>query len=84
MRDIKLYTTNFCPFCTQAKRLLQTLSLPFTEISLEGKDELRHKLSSDNEGWRTVPMIFLGEEFIGGFNELADLHRLGQLQDKLK
>jgi len=79
MREIKLYTTTYCGFCVQAKRLLQKLNLAFTEINLDGDDALRAKLSHDNGGWRTVPMIFIGSDFVGGYQDLAALHSKGEL-----
>ena len=79
MQQIRVYTTNYCPFCDQAKILLKKLNLNFEEIRLDQDFKLREQLSRDNNGWRTVPMIFVGDEFIGGFNELAKLHREGRL-----
>lgn len=84
MQEIKLYVTTFCGFCVQAKRLLKQLNLDYTEINLDDDPELRMKLSQENGGWRTVPMIFIGEEFIGGFQELAALHSQGELLKKVK
>lgn len=83
MKPIKVYTTNYCSFCVAAKQLLTKLNLPFEEISLDGEDELRMRLSQENGGWRTVPMIFLGDEFVGGYQELSTLHRKGELMTKV-
>jgi glutaredoxin 3 len=63
----------------QAKRLLTQLKVPYEEISLEDKPELRRKLSEENNGYRTVPMIFIDGKFIGGYTELAALHKQGKL-----
>jgi glutaredoxin 3 len=63
----------------QAKRLLTQLKVPYEEISLEDKPELRRKLSKENNGYRTVPMIFIDGKFIGGYTELAALHKQGKL-----
>ena len=82
MQKIRVYTTVVCPYCIQAKRLLTSAGLDFEEISVEDNPDLRAKLSADNGGYRTVPMIFIGDEFIGGFSELATLHRQGQLLAK--
>lgn len=79
MKDIKIYTTNYCGFCHQAKALLDRLNLPYEEISLDGKPELRQRLSEENHGYRTVPMIFIDGEFIGGYTELTKYHREGKL-----
>lgn len=67
-----------------AKKLLETEGLSFREISLEGQNELRLKLSQENGGWRTVPMIFIGDEFVGGFKELAKLKQADQLSKKVE
>jgi len=79
MREVKIYTTNVCPFCVQAKRLLTQLKVPYEEINLEDKPALRQKLSEENNGYRTVPMIFIDGKFLGGYTELAALHKQGKL-----
>jgi glutaredoxin 3 len=79
MREVKIYTTEVCPYCVQAKRLLTQLKVPYEEISLEDKPELRRKLSEENNGYRTVPMIFIDGTFICGYTELAALHKQGKL-----
>lgn len=84
MTDVKVYTTKICPYCVAAKGLLTRLGVPFEEISLEDKPELRMKLSQENNGWRTVPMIFAGERFLGGFDDINALHRKGELLPILK
>jgi glutaredoxin 3 len=79
MATITLYTRRVCAYCDRAKALMQSLKLDFNEISLEGDFELFQKLSRENGGWRTVPMIFVGKQFIGGFDDLAALHKKGAL-----
>ncbi len=80
---IRVYTTNFCPYCVNAKKFLTSLGLPFTEINLEEDPELRSKLSSENNGWRTVPIIFIGDHFVGGFTDLKALHDSGKMNELL-
>ena len=79
MKDIKIYTTEFCWFCNQAKSLLNQLNLSYEETRLDDKPQLRRQLSEENNGYRTVPMIFIDGQFIGGYQELVDLHRSGAL-----
>jgi glutaredoxin 3 len=81
--DIKVYVTTYCPYCVSAKKLLTTLGLKFSEINLDDDPELRMRLSQENNGWRTVPMIFIGKHFIGGFTDLKALHDSGKLKDFL-
>jgi len=84
MRDIRVYTTSVCPYCVSAKRLLKELGYAFNEINLEKDPDLRLRLSAENGGYRTVPMIFIGDEFIGGYTDLKALHDGGQLKDKVE
>lgn len=79
MKQVKIYTTKICPYCEAAKRLFKSLGVAYEEISLEGRPEERTRLSAENGGWRTVPMIFVGERFIGGFDDAKKLHDRGEL-----
>jgi len=84
MQQITVYTTPFCGYCSMAKRLLGERQLPFKEVDVAQDWELREKLMRENDGYRTVPMIFIGDEFIGGFSELAALDRAGGLMEKVQ
>lgn len=84
MQEIKIYTTTHCAYCTSAKRLLGQRGLAFEEIDVTSNDQLRQKLSAENKGYRTVPMIFIGQEFIGGYSELASLDQKGDLVKKVQ
>ena len=84
MQEITVYTTPVCGYCQAAKRLLQQRGLTFREVDLEKDPALRMKLSQENGGYRTVPMIFIGAEFVGGYTELAALDRDGKLAEKVE
>jgi len=84
MQAIRVYTTTVCPYCVSAKRFLKELGYAFKEINLEKDPNLRMKLSAENGGYRTVPMIFIGDDFIGGFSELKALHDAGKLKSKVE
>ncbi len=82
--DVVIYTTQVCGYCAAAKRFLQEKGILFKEVDLSRDHALRQRLSAENAGYRTVPMIFIGKEFIGGYTELATLDRNGQLDEKLR
>lgn len=79
MREVKIYTTRVCAYCVAAKRLLDQVGLAYEEIGLDDKPELRQKISAENGHYRTVPMIFVDGQFIGGFTDLQALHKQGKL-----
>ena len=76
---VRLFTRKWCGYCFAARRLLTKLKVDFEEIPLDGRPDLRREISAEAGGWRTVPMIFVGDRFLGGFSDVADLHRRGEL-----
>jgi glutaredoxin 3 len=83
VKPVKIYTTSWCPYCVQAKKLLDQRGVRYEEIDCEGDDDLRAWLVKET-GRRTVPQIFIGEEAIGGFTDLAALDKSGGLKTKLE
>ena len=79
MVKVKIYTTTVCPYCNAAKNLFKSIKVAYEEINLDDEPDLRAKLSMENNGWRTVPMIFIGEKFIGGFDDTNKLYKEGTL-----
>ena len=67
---LTVYSKNNCPFCVQAKRLLESKSVPYNEINIEDDPDSRQMLL--DKGLRSVPQIFVGEELVpGGFQGLT-------------
>ena len=58
-----------CTFCDQAKALLNQKGIPFEERKI-GDGWTKEELLEAVPNARTVPQIFLGEEYVGGFEEL--------------
>ncbi|MDO8518881.1 MAG: glutaredoxin 3 [Deltaproteobacteria bacterium] len=83
MKKVTLYTTHYCGYCRRAKSFLKDKGIPFTEIDVEQDDAKRNWLKKTT-GQSTVPQIFIGEESIGGYEELAELDRSGALLQKIK
>lgn len=82
VKKVTVYTTSFCPYCVRAKQLLTSKGIPFEEINLGDKPDELNALKK-RTGWRTVPQIFIGDELIGGFSELAELESKKLLDGKL-
>ncbi len=75
---VTIYRTRVCPYCVMAKRLFDRLQVAYTEVYVDDKHELRDELSR-RYNWQTVPMIVVGEKFIGGYSDAAELERTGKL-----
>ena len=64
-----VWSKNHCPFCDQAKALLTQRGIEYTEKKI-GEGFTREDLLEAVPAARTVPQIFLDEEYVGGFTEL--------------
>jgi glutaredoxin 3 len=79
MARVTIYTTEYCPYCVQAKRLLEQRAIPYEEIDVGADVALRTEMVAKSEGRRTVPQIFIDGEGIGGYTELRALADRGGL-----
>jgi glutaredoxin 3 len=77
-----LYTTEPCSFCRQAKALLQNRGVEYAEVNL-AKDPAGRADLVALTGQMTFPQILVGERSIGGFRELIEADRDGQLEELL-
>ena len=83
MKNVTVYSTKVCPYCVQAKQLLESLGIPYIEIFVDQDLALRQKME-EISGRRTVPQIFIGDRHVGGYTDLKALHEYGELQDWVK
>ena len=60
-----------CPFCDQAKSLLQIKGIPIDERKI-GDGYTKEDLLEAVPNARTVPQIFLDGEYVGGFEQLQE------------
>ncbi|ROQ21437.1 glutaredoxin 3 [Marinimicrobium koreense] len=82
MAKVVMYTTAICPFCVNAKHLLEGKGVAFEEIRVDRDPSLRKKMMADS-GQRTVPQIWIGDAHVGGFTDLWALDKSGKLDDML-
>ncbi|MEJ0086054.1 MAG: glutaredoxin 3 [Pseudomonadota bacterium] len=79
---VVLYTTGWCPYCARARKLLETKGVSFEEFDVESQPEKRAEMQA-RSGRRTVPQIFIGEQHIGGCDDLYALEEAGKLDGLL-
>ncbi|MGY8871417.1 MAG: glutaredoxin 3 [Pseudomonadales bacterium] len=75
---ITVYSSDWCPFCTNAKRLLDHKGVKYTEIKVDNQPNKRAEMV-ELSGRTSVPQIFIGKTHVGGCDELYALERQGQL-----
>ena len=83
MKNITMYSGPMCAFCDAAKRLLARNNLEFKEIDISSTAGLREEMIKKSNGRRTIPQIFFDDQHIGGYQELRDLEKKGELNKLL-
>ena len=79
-----MYSGTPCSYCEAAKALLTSKKILFDEIDVwKDKDKAKEMLQRTN-GARTIPQIFIGDQYIGGNQELQEANRNGLLEKLLK
>lgn len=73
-----IYTKDYCPYCTMAKQLLSGLKIPYKEIDISRDPKAFEELKARSR-MLTVPQIFAGDICLGGYTQLAELHKNGKL-----
>ena len=84
MKNITVYTGPLCNFCEAAKRLLLRNNLKFKEIDISSKEGLKEEMIKKANGKRTIPQIFFDNYHVGGYVELRELEKKGELDNYLK
>jgi glutaredoxin 3 len=84
MAKVEIYTTQFCPYCHRAKRLLQERGADYTEIDVMMDGARRKEMTQRAGGRHTVPQIFINGTHVGGSDELCALDRAGKLAPMLE
>ncbi len=81
MPRIVLYTTDWCGYCIRATGLLDSLGLDYDQVSLDDDPAFRQRVHDLGRRW-TVPLVVIDGQPIGGYDELAALHRSGALAER--
>ena len=84
MPKISMYSTEFCPYCQMAERLLISKGIVEIDKVRVDLDPARRVEMRERTGRRTVPQIYIGETHVGGYEDLAALDRAGILNDLLR
>lgn len=83
MAAVTIYTRPMCPYCVRAVSLLKQKGVDFEEIDAGFDPEKKKEMVQRANGARTFPQIFVGDEHIGGCDEMLALDRSGKLDPML-
>tara|TARA_B100000700_G_C14355334_1_gene539036 strand:+ start:28 stop:282 length:255 start_codon:yes stop_codon:yes gene_type:complete len=84
MKQVLMYTGDYCPHCEAAKALLESKNAKVKEVDVWKDQEKRVEMQQRTGGAKTIPQIFIGDLYVGGNDELQALNREGKLDSLLK
>jgi len=74
MKNVVLITRDECTYCDNAKALLIMNNIKFTEYHM-GLDYTREEVLEKYPTQKTLPIVLINDELIGGYTELFDRMR---------
>ena len=83
MSQVTIYTKPYCPYCIRALDLLEQKGVAFTQIEAAFDPEKRQEMIQRAHGRATFPQIFIGDQHIGGCDDMMALERAGKLDPLL-
>ncbi|MDN3554839.1 pyridoxal-phosphate dependent enzyme [Halomonas maura] len=85
-----MFALEWCEFCWSVRKVFDRYRIPYRTLSLDavtyqadGRGGKMRAVLKDKTGWNTLPLIFIGGEFIGGCTDLFDEINSGQLFARL-
>lgn len=84
MARIEIYSSMFCPFCSRAKRLLDSKGAGYEEIDVTMSPTRRREMMERAQGRTSVPQIFIDDVHVGGCDELYALDAQERLDPLLE
>jgi glutaredoxin 3 len=82
MAKVKMYKKNPCPYCDRAMNFFNEKKIEVEVIDLTDKPEEIERIKTET-GWRTVPIILINDQLIGGYTDLKALDEEGKLMPLL-
>jgi len=83
MAKVLIYKKDPCPYCDRAINFLEGRGIAYDIVDLTGQPEEIERIKNET-GWRTVPIILINGELVGGYTDLKALDEEGKLMPMLE
>lgn len=83
MAKVIIYSTGYCSYCVRARHFLDAKGVAYDELLVDQDPQLRSQMEIKSQR-RSVPQIFIGDYHVGGFEEMWQLDKQGQLDALLR
>lgn len=75
-KNVTIYTTPTCHFCQMSKEFFKENNVSYTEFNVANDMEKRQEMI-DKSGQMGVPVVFIGDDMIVGFDKKRFVELLG-------
>ncbi len=83
MTNIEIYFKDWCPYSRRALRLLNAKGVDYTAYDITNDAEEKEQEMRERAGRTSVPQIFIDGRHIGGYDDMAALDAVGELDPLL-
>ena len=83
MAEVIIYSSGFCPYCSWAKKLLDSKSVTYSEIRIDQVEGAQQEMLKRSNGQMSVPQIFIDSFHVGGYTDMVKLDQQGELDPLL-
>ncbi|MAF97849.1 MAG: glutaredoxin 3 [Micavibrio sp.] len=84
MAKVEIYYWTTCPYCKKARALLESKDVEYIGYDITGKEDERKKMIERTGGPKSVPQIFINDDYVGGCDDLHAMDDRGELDKRLK
>jgi len=82
MAKVLMYKKDPCPYCDRAVNFLNGKGISYDVVDLTNKPDEIDRIKAET-GWRTVPIILINGQLVGGYTDLKALDEEGKLEAML-
>jgi cysteine synthase A len=90
-QPVVMFAMEWCEFCWSVRKMFARAKIPYRSVDLDSvefqegnRGGMIRAALKERTGWVTIPLIFIGGEFLGGATDAFDSFKEGKLQEKLK
>ena len=79
MKKVIVYSMLNCPYCVKAKNLLTQRGVGFEVVMIDDWSDDQWDSFAKKSGMKTVPQVYVDDQLIGGYSQLAEVDAVDQL-----
>lgn len=79
---VVIFSKENCVYCVLLQKDLDSMQIPYKKVMIDNNNNIKEKLIEFTK-CKTVPQLFIGGKFIGGYNDFSRICGTGRLEQLL-